>query len=164
MEALMENIKLLPMAWQDAAGFEVASILAEVIATAKDGLVPFRTGELNSSGGSDDYEPGKDIQITQLYCWFGAPPTGEGSTTQAMNEAESATAGLHTIVPPSEYALIQHEDLTFNHPGGGGPKYLEIPFLAAVPTVIPRIAAAIGNVSQMNPEFLVFALKPPPDA
>ncbi len=32
-----------------------------------------------------------------------------------------------------DYARVQHEDLSFNHPRGGGAKYLEKPMLANAP-------------------------------
>lgn len=45
--------------------------------------------------------------------------------------------------PASDYAIVQHEDLTLNHPNGGQAKYLEQPLLAAVPGLGQRIADRI---------------------
>lgn len=48
----------------------------------------------------------------------------------------------------SDYALIQHEDLTFNHPNGGQAKYLEIPFLAMKAHFAEKLAAKIKARSE----------------
>ena len=160
-EALVANIAELPQAARDAAGFEMEAIAAEVIATAKDGMVPYLSGRLSSSGGSDVYEPTKDLTISDISMWFGAPNSGVASGNETFTEAEALQSGAHKVeTDPSEYALIQHEDLTFNHPQGGGPKYLEIPFLEAVPTVLPRVANAIAGVMDLNPAFVSFAINP----
>lgn len=58
--------------------------------------------------------------------------------------------GLHATVSYGEgsgrvgiYAVIQHERLDYNHPGGGRAKYLEGPLLAESPEVAPIIAADV---------------------
>lgn len=38
------------------------------------------------------------------------------------------------------YAEVQHEDMSLNHPNGGGPKYLERPLLAAAPSLLGDVA------------------------
>lgn len=40
----------------------------------------------------------------------------------------------------SDYALIQHEDLSLKHPHGGNAKYLERPFLASLNGLTTRLA------------------------
>jgi hypothetical protein len=42
--------------------------------------------------------------------------------------------------PAEAYALVQHERLDFNHPNGGGPKYLERPLMEAKQTLLHDIA------------------------
>lgn len=41
------------------------------------------------------------------------------------------------------YAAIQHEDLSLNHPNGGGPKYLERPLLEHGKTLLADLAEDI---------------------
>jgi hypothetical protein len=41
----------------------------------------------------------------------------------------------------SAYALVQHEAMHFNHPRGGGPKYLERPVNAAAAGMAKRLAS-----------------------
>ena len=42
-----------------------------------------------------------------------------------------------------DYTIRQHEDLTLNHPGGGTAKFMELPFLEALPTMTEQIAMKI---------------------
>lgn len=51
-----------------------------------------------------------------------------GSIVPAAEFEETSTSVSKTLGTDLPYALKQHEDLTFNHPKGGGPKYLEKPF------------------------------------
>lgn len=51
-----------------------------------------------------------------------------------------------TVSFTEEYALRQHEDLTFNHPRGGEAKYLEKPFKENVKKYIEQIGKSIGRV------------------
>jgi hypothetical protein len=58
-----------------------------------------------------------------------------------------ATTGLlelkgHLVVD-QHYALDQHERMDYEHPRGGGPKFLSEPFLAEAPAAIQAIAATI---------------------
>ena len=50
--------------------------------------------------------------------------TRQKSFTQKTTRAEISYGG-----PAAPYALLQHEDMEFNHPTGGEAKYLEKPFL-----------------------------------
>lgn len=43
----------------------------------------------------------------------------------------------------THYALLQHENLDFNHPRGGRAKFLEIPLGEALPSMPERVAAGI---------------------
>ena len=44
------------------------------------------------------------------------------------------------------YAWRQHEELGWNHPGGGGPKYLEGPLLEHGEELLAAIASRLGEV------------------
>ena len=43
----------------------------------------------------------------------------------------------------AEYAIVQHEDVTLNHPNGGTAKFLQTPLLAAVDDMPARIGTAL---------------------
>lgn len=47
------------------------------------------------------------------------------------------------LVVDQHYALDQHERFDYEHPRGGGPKYLSNPFLAATPAAIRAIALTV---------------------
>ena len=76
---------------------------AEAIMTASKQIVPVKQGVLRSSG-------------------YVAPPEIHGNDVSV----ELGYGGA-----ASDYALVQHERLDFNHPGGGQAKFLEVPFMAA---------------------------------
>lgn len=144
-KALEEYLLEAPKYIRDAAGFEMASIAADVITDAKTNYVPYKNGHLQESGDSDEYQPGSMMAggISQIKMWFGAPLSG-GQSAQAL--VIEIHEGVSTP-DPSRYAWIQHE-INFEHPIVGpvtNPqmKYLERPFIAAEPTILARIAAAI---------------------
>jgi hypothetical protein len=114
----------------DAAGAELSIIAHEIIEDAKENYVPFRTGVLKDSGDSDEYIPNRGIELTQIAMWFGGVVGPE--------------ALEHGVRSAQEYALVQHEDLTFHHEFGG-PKYLERPYDQAVGKVPDRLAQAVSN-------------------
>jgi hypothetical protein len=78
---------------------------ANEVATKSFHLVPIETGNLRSS---QDIIRQKSLNQTQV-------------------RAEITYGG-----PAVQYALVQHERLDYNHPGGGQAKYLEQPFLEEV--------------------------------
>ena len=51
---------------------------------------------------------------------------------EASRQGVEASVGYGTDAISAEYAVIQHEDLTLNHPNGGKAKYLEDPFNRAI--------------------------------
>ena len=65
----------------------------------------------------------------------------EGDVILAMGgQSVEVEAGIkHT----ENYTIRQHEDLTLNHPGGGTAKFMELPFLEALPTMAEQIAMKI---------------------
>jgi hypothetical protein len=71
-------------------------------------LVPIDTGNLKSSG---DTTVPKSLNSDRVRV-----ETSFGGPTKESKEG-------------ANYALIQHERLDFNHPGGGQAKYLEQPFV-----------------------------------
>lgn len=129
LEALEENLKKLAPAVQNAAGYEMAKIAAEIIEDAKENYVPVDTGDLKASGDSDSYDETKLFSIIKIAMWFGGEVGPE--------------ALEHGVKDVRSYALEQHENLLFHH-NVGGPKYLERPFLIAEPTMLKRIADACG--------------------
>jgi hypothetical protein len=142
----------------------MANIAAEIIEDAKENYVPYKYGALYDSGRSDEYDPNKRLDITQIGMWFGgASDIGMGSSSRkvghAKGSAEASVAGAQSghIIDPSVYALEQHENLSFRHPVVGPvsnpqAKYLERPLLKATPTVIPRLKQAIFG-SAYGPDF-----------
>lgn len=156
LEALESNLLKLGGYAMDAAGYEMANIMRDVIADAKGedwdaSLVPILTGALRDSGDHDEYKPGRGQSFIQIAAWFGAPIG-----------PEAIEAGIKNT---SDYALAQHEDRTYEHEYGG-PKYLEIPFERHRPTVQTRIAKAVGNAlggsTALDVAFRSITTGPPP--
>ncbi|WP_300733695.1 hypothetical protein [Pseudomonas sp.] len=79
-----------------------------------------------------------------------AAPVLDG-TLRASAQVTAATAGDPTahVSFDTVYAWRQHEELTWNHPGGGGAKYLEGPLLEhhddLLAAMAARIKGAIGG-------------------
>jgi hypothetical protein len=154
MESLLANLSVIPKYYQDIAGYEMANIAADIIADARDNYVPYQDGALRDSGASDEYNPSAGMTIVEIGMWFaGGPAAGMGSEGRKIGHASAsgraAAAGLH-VIDPTSYALEQHENPAFIHPVLGPVsdpqyKYLEKPFLKAVPSVLPRIAKAIED-------------------
>lgn len=76
-------------------------------------------------------------------------PVDQGTLRDSGYVKDPVIEGEHISVemgyggPDIPYALIQHEDLTFNHPGGRQAKYLERPMLEAAPGMTARMAPRI---------------------
>jgi hypothetical protein len=51
--------------------------------------------------------------------------------------------GMVTVNVMAERAVIQHEDLTQNHPHGGGPKFIERPVHAMAPDIPAALLAGM---------------------
>lgn len=130
LSSLEQTLLSMGQACMDAAGYEMEAIGKEVIVAAKI-LAPVKTGTLEDSGQSDDYDPTRKFTLSQIAMWFG--------------EEVGPEATEHGIQSAHDYALVQHEDLSFKHPLKGQAKYLEIPFMQMQPTFLPRIAAAVGR-------------------
>jgi hypothetical protein len=56
------------------------------------------------------------------------------------NDKARITAVIEFDTP---YAVVQHENLTFNHPRGGGPKYLENAMMQANPAELIQAGRAV---------------------
>ena len=67
----------------------------------------------------------------------------QGNVYLAMGGKEVEVATDYHIKKTQKYTIRQHEDLILNHPGGGNAKFMERPFLAALPTMPEKIAAKI---------------------
>ena len=98
---LQNKLKKAGLNGKQVAG-QAMYTLATHIGNESQALVPVDTGVLRGS-----------MDITR-----------QKSFTQKTTRAEISYGG-----PAAPYALIQHEDMEFNHPTGGEAKYLEKPFL-----------------------------------
>lgn len=152
MQAMIANITLLPKLYRDAAGYELANILADVIIDSRDNYVPYQNGVLRDSAGSDEYVPSAE-NFLEMGCWYAAPGGIIGMGSQGRQVGKSTSAGharemgLH-VEDPTLYAVVQHEDPEFKHPVLGPVatpqwKYLEQPFNKMTPNIMPRITDAI---------------------
>jgi hypothetical protein len=63
----------------------------------------------------------------------------KSGTKEVGWQGDRVTATISFNTP---YALVQHEDRSFQHPRGGKAKYLEDPLRAAVPDMKRRLDAA----------------------
>ena len=89
---------------------------AEEMMTESKRLVPVDTGTLKGSG----YVEPVDMADLSVRLGFGGPA--------------------------EPYALVQHEDLSLRHPGGGQAKFLEIPVNALAPKLTENVGNAIRDV------------------
>ena len=71
------------------------------------------------------------------------PLRGSGFVETPEYSAHEASVTLGYGGVARKYALIQHENMDFNHPGQGGPKYLERPVLEAQQGLHTRLARRI---------------------
>ena len=92
-------------------GFAIYDEFLDVMQRSQDEFVPYLQGDLRDSGYVN--EPRFDGEQVTVDMGYG----GQGI----------------------EYAVRQHEDLTFFHPGGKTAKYLEIPMLEAAPFMPKRM-------------------------
>jgi hypothetical protein len=49
--------------------------------------------------------------------------------------------------PSAAYAIVQHEDMGFAHPRGGGPKFLERALMSNVRAVVDHVARAVKGAT-----------------
>lgn len=99
---------------------EAARVLreeAETVMTASKELVPVDTGTLRSTGHvPPTIKEGNSVEVTMAY--------GGPAAKYAVHVHENIKAGIHWSVP------------------GTGPKYLERPYLAAIPGIPAKLIAA----------------------
>ena len=69
--------------------------------------------------------------------------SGEVSETEISGATTTIHISFGGSSPSDRYTYIQHEDLSINHPNGGGAKFLEIALQAAYPGQLQRISAKI---------------------
>lgn len=62
-----------------------------------------------------------------------------GTVVEAPGDTIGATISYGGAA--SDYVVIQHETMTFNHLGGGGPKFLERPLMLMAGTAVQDIAS-----------------------
>jgi hypothetical protein len=109
------NIRRMSAAVRKRYYEEILKLSREILSIAKTQYVPYLTGALKRSGKVKGF-PGR---YPVVYTSFG-------------NES----------VP---YALIQHENLSFFHPGGKRAKYLELAVDDMKPEMERRLAVAARN-------------------
>lgn len=90
---------------------------AHALLDASQPLVPVEEGVLKASGRVVRDETGQAVT-------YGKDDDGDG-----------------THAPSNQYAAIQHEDLTLNHPNGGQAKFLETPMHSAHEAILAAGAA-----------------------
>jgi hypothetical protein len=165
LDYLDQLLRWMPKAERSIAGQEMANVLAEILADSKETYVPRDTMALYDSGAHDEYDPSKDLDITQLAIWYAAPGYANESADSHFVTAtdihgkvlgtyrqSTGHGGGMVLKKPEQYALEQHENLDYEHPFGSA-KYLEIPFNKVAPNVPARIADAIS-------EYLGYAISP----
>jgi hypothetical protein len=87
---------------------------------------PIDTSALRASGFVDEATSERPVATIGLG-YEGSPPLVEGHAS------------------PEKYALRQHEELTWKHPNGGEPKFLENPFKENVDSYVKRIGKTAGK-------------------
>jgi hypothetical protein len=123
-EKLVAYLTVLPGNAKEAALQALLQISEDgVLEDSKENYVPFRLGDLKDSGTA--WRDGDVVKIE-----YGVPPH------RSQN-----------------YAVEQHEVLTYNHPGGGGPKYLEIPLNMWLERIFTYVAQAVGISLEASNEY-----------
>ena len=117
IDAVLAALGALPAQTLKATGAFLYREGEAIIGDAKESYVPVDLGILRDSGhvGLPDIS-GSRVQVE----------IGFGGAAQ-------------------DYAAIVHEDLTANHPNGGGPKYLERPLLAHGADMASRMADEVAQ-------------------
>lgn len=86
---------------------------------------------------SAEYVRGRTIPLT---------PLEDGDLRNSLTVVPASPDDLEAaVVSDLAYAVVQHEDLTFRH-DDGGPKFLEIASLAAIPAIEQILATAANRV------------------
>lgn len=62
--------------------------------------------------------------------------------TEPNSQGADIRYGGHGLAP---YAIVQHEETSFNHPNGGQHHYLSAPVLAATGDMAQRLAADMAS-------------------
>jgi len=102
------------------AAAEAVDAAAHVVLDASQPGVPVEEGVLKASGRVVR-EDGLSAAIT-----YGRDDDGDG-----------------THAPSNQYAVKQHEDMTLNHPNGGGPKWLETALHSAGERAVEAMSVAL---------------------
>lgn len=121
-DALIARLSVLPGACEDQALQTMLEICEEkVMPYIKEEKVPFRLGALRSSG-SVWLDDHKVVNME-----FGSPGSGA-----------------------EEYAVIQHETLSFIHPNGGEAKYLENGLDEWAGRILEAVGVSVKNVLEVT--------------
>lgn len=122
-DLLIGRLEVLPGRMKEAAlqgMYEFADNI--VMPDSKANYCPFRFGYLSGSGVV--YR-----DADKVYLEYGNP------------QAIGPEKGAH----PNEYAVAQHENLEYKHPGGGGAKYLELPLIKYKDEIIAAAGQEVRN-------------------
>ena len=118
--------------------------MTQVVSEGKTRLAPIEEGTLRGSGDTETRDP---LAGTVLDVLGGGPVpdrvqvVGYFSTPYAQRQHESHTVGEYM------QGNTTRPDDPVSHPRGGGAKYLEAPFKAAIPRLEPLIARAVAAVT-----------------
>lgn len=123
VDALIRKIDATPERTRKATASSLYRAAEAIMADSKEHYVPVDVGVLRDSGFVTlPEEVSGGIQVT----------LGFGGAAQ-------------------DYAVVQHEDLSLQHPHGGGPKYLERPLLdhgqRLLQTLAEDIRSELGGAS-----------------
>jgi len=120
-DVLMARLSVLPSNCKETALQTMLDFCDEhVMPDIKENKVPFRLGALRNSG-----TVWRDGDVVNME--FGTPGSGA-----------------------EEYAVIQHETLSFNHPNGGEAKYLENGLDEWAQRIIDAVGESVKNVLEVT--------------
>ncbi len=89
----------------------------------------YRRGEVIMADSKEHFVP-VDQEILRDSGYVGLPEFVDDGVRVTLGYGGAAEA----------YAAVQHEDMSLNHPNGGGPKYLERPLLEHGQHLLPDLA------------------------
>lgn len=126
-------------------------IVAEIIGI--EGLIKALSGlgdKALPALGAALYQEGEDIMRESSQNWV--PVAANGGTLRGTGFVDLPKFALGSVSvrlhygggPARDYAVIQHENMEYNHRDGRRAKYLEGPFLNAANTMATRLADRLG--------------------
>lgn len=120
-----------------AAGAVAVEAAAQALLDASQPLVPEETGALKASGRVE----GEGLH---RYVTYGRDDDNTVEITGFSDDG--AAQGRETHAPTNQYVEIQHEDMEFHHPNGGGAKFLEKPMNSEHDAIAAAMALPLRKV------------------